>query len=415
MKVLLVNQSDSLGGAAVVTYRLLRALLREGVDAKMLVMNQRGCDALVTPAGSHFSHAVAFGMERWQIANANGFDRNDLFKVSTGHFSVGISSHPWVKEADIICLNWVNQGLSSAKDISRLHKMGKKIIWTMHDMWPFTGICHHAYECPGYLKECGNCPFLGHKAHKNDLSHRVWQEKMRYLQDVPITYVAVSSWLAKRARESSLLRDKEVITIPNAFPAQLYKTSSPNYIKGYDREETPNIILMGAARLDDPIKGLDYAIDALNIIFDSHPEMANKSLALFFGSLRDRSRLDRLHFSHLHLGMVNDPKILRHLYACGKVILSTSLYETLPTTLIEGQAGGCLPVTFDRGGQSDIVEHLKSGYIATYKDPQSVADGILWALNSNIDRDLLHESVVDRFSAPQIARKYITLFNKLME
>lgn len=412
-RVVLVNHSDTVGGAAVVTYRLLMALRRAGVDARMVVFNKAGSDPFVSEVGSRLRRSLSFTLERAQIAMCNGMNRSDLFKVSTGHWAHGVASHPWVREADVVCLNWVNQGLMSVAGLERLHRMGKKIVWTMHDMWAMTGICHHAYECPNFTGSCGNCPFLGAKAGRGDLSARVWRQKQRVFSRVPVTFVAVSKWLAQRAAESSLLRDQDVRVIPNAFPIDQFQTTSASYVRGVDREQKPNIILMGAARLDDPIKGLDYAVEALNHIFDDHPEVANKTLAVFFGDLRDRSRLDGLRLSHLWAGRVNDPKILRHLYACAKVVVSTSLYETLPGTLIEGQAAGCLPVTFGRGGQDDIVRHKQTGYIARYKDAEDVAHGILWALDAGVPRQELHETVRANFAADVVARRYIELFKEL--
>ena len=124
--------------------------------------------------------------------------------------------------------------------------------------------------------------------------------------------------------------------------------------------------------------------------------------------------LDDLRFPYTHLGRIDDPLTLRRLYASAKVVLSTSLYETLPGTLIEGQAAGCLPVTFGRGGQHDIVEHLGNGYIAEYRNPRSVAEGIEWALDKNPDRNELHESVYRRFSSDSVVEKYLDLFNELL-
>ena len=132
--------------------------------------------------------------------------------------------------------------------------------------------------------------------------------------------------------------------------------------------------------------GLDYAIDALNHIFDNYPEIASTTAVYFFGQLKNQEALDRLRFSHQWLGMINDFKIIRYLCASAKVMLSTSLYETLGGTLVEGQAGGAIPVTFGGDGRTDVVEHLKNGYIARHKDVEDVAQGIMWALKADIPR-----------------------------
>lgn len=415
-KVVLVNHSDTLGGASVVTFRLMQALRRQGVDARMLVYTKTSDEPMVSVAGgTRFTRGVRFCMERLGIITANGLNYSDLFKVSTGSFGMNIDSHPWVKDADIVCLNWINQGLMSLDAIRRLHNKGKKIVWTMHDMWPLTGICHHAYECEYYRDGCGNCQFLAGGGEPGDLSARCFAKKQRLYTEVPITFVAVSNWLATQARKSALTHDQHVVTIPNAFPVEQFTTDPGTRIDSLDSALKPNIILFGAARLDDPIKGLDYTIDALNHIFDNHPDIATGAAAVFFGSLADKSKLDRLRFSHRWLGRVNDFKILQHLYANAKVILSTSLYETLPGTLIEGLSTGALPVTFDHGGQADIVDHLRNGYIARYKDPVSVAQGIMWALDTPTDRNALHAEVEAKFSSKAVADKYIQLFTQLLD
>ncbi|MCM1029179.1 MAG: glycosyltransferase [Pseudoflavonifractor sp.] len=418
MKVTFISHSDTLGGAAIVTYRLMRALRREGIDARMVVYTKRSDDPNVTAIGSRYIRGMKFLAERLQIALANGFSRDKLFKVSTASIGMRVYSHPWVKEADVVALGWFNQGLVSLRGLKKLHKLGKPLVWTMHDMWAMTGICHHAYECTGYrLDGCGNCQFLAGKS-RADLSRRVWQKKMDLATRVPIQYVAVSNWLATNASRSLLLREAKVDVIPNAFPVDYF---SPEGVADPSLDPLASLganelrVVMCAARLDDTIKGLPYAIDALNHIFDNHPEIARRMSVIFVGEFHDPAALDSLRLHHISLGRVNDPSMLRRIYAYSQVVLSTSLYETLPGTLIEGQSMGCIPVTFDRGGQCDIVDHLTTGYIAEYKNPESVAEGIIWGVTqTDITRDMLHESVVARFSSGTVAQRYIRLFNELL-
>lgn len=413
-KVVLVNHSDTLGGAAVVTFRLLQALRQAGVDARMVVYTKTSHEENVADVGTRFIRGLSFIFERLSMLPALGFKYANVFKVSTGSFAFNVHRHPWIKEADIVCLNWINQGLLGLRGIRKLHRMGKKIVWTQHDMWAMTGICHHAYECKNYLKECGHCPFLS-SGYSNDLSHRMWRKKRKLYEEVPIKFVTVSRWLEKLARKSSLLHDQDVRTIYNAFPVDQFYTVPPYTLDTFVMPDKPNIILFGAARLDDPIKGLDYTIEALNYIFDNYPAVASKTAVYFFGSLKNPRALDRLRFSHRNLGLITDFKILRYLYSISKVIISTSLYETLQVTLIEGQSGGALPVTFGVDGRADVVEHLKTGYIADYKDPKDIAEGVMWALNADIDREALHESVRDRFASTTIAGQYIELFSEMMD
>lgn len=414
LKVTLVSHSDMLGGASIVTYRLMNALRHEGIDARMLVFTKVGKSDNIESIGSRGVRGFKFMLERLRIFLGNNFNREDLFKVSIANIGMDICSHPWIVESDVVCVNWINQGMMSLKELSKLTAMGKAVVWTMHDMWCMTGICHHAYECDGYLRECGHCPFL-HSGSSNDLSHKVWKQKNRIYSDKKITFVAVSNWLARKAAESSLLKDQRVVVIPNAFPTEAFLTTPTHTVETFNINLDRNLIVMGAARLDDPIKGLDLAVDALNYIFDNYPDIANTSTLILFGDLRNRQKLDLLRFPYQHIGKINDWRMLRQLYASAKVVLSTSLYETLPGTLIEGQAAGCLPVSFGRGGQSDIItEHKVNGYIARYRDIKDIAEGILWGLNEPRDREALHVSVGKRFSAENVAKQYIALFNELL-
>lgn len=413
MNVCLICNNDLNGGAAIVTSRLMQALRHEGLDARMLVFSKLSESPNIEMVSSQNGRIWHFIKERVGIMLCNGFSRKNLFRVSTADTGIDLCSHPWVQEADVILLSWVNQGMLSLKGIRRLCSMGKPVVWVMHDMWCMTGICHHAYECTRYTEQCGCCPYLN-SSKKHDLSFRTWRRKKNLYDNTDITFVAVSNWLAECGRRSSLLADQRIEVIPNAFPASSFVTSHQELLNLPQLDYSKKMIVMGASRLDDPIKGLDYAIDALNILFDEHPAIAKDCIAVFYGNLRDKSLFDRLNFPFQLLGSVSDQIVIRELYSAAQIVLSTSLYETLPTTLIEGQAGGALPVTFGRGGQSDIVDHLKTGYIAEYKNPRSVAEGILWALNAGIDRETLHDSVEQRFASRIVVRRFIDLFDELL-
>lgn len=415
LKVILLSHSDTLGGAAVVTYRLMQALRDVGVDARMIVFMKNGNDPCVATACERNLRNLHFIPERLRIMASNGFNRRDLFKVSIASCGVSLHRHPWVQEADIIAINWINQGLLSLSGIRALSKLGKPIVWTMHDMWCMTGICHHAYECQGFQSWCGYCPFIKSGRHENDLSRKIWLKKQRLYRDAGIHFVAVSNWVADKARESGLLKEQSVSVIPNALPVDFFITKPTAPVKQYNIDYSRKLILMGAARLDDPIKGLEYAIEAFNYIFDNHPELANQCSVVLFGDLRDETLLKKIRMHYHHLGRINDNKLLRQLYAASSVVVSTSLYETFGCTLIEGQASGCVPVSFGMGGQSDIIDHKVNGYIADYKSSKSIAEGIIWALNNTIEREALHQSVKERFSSEVVATEYIRLFHRLLK
>ena len=171
---------------------------------------------------------------------------------------------------------------------------------------------------------------------------------------------------------------------------------------------------MGARRLDVEVKGFKELIETTQYIAHNKPELAEKIHLVLYGDLHDKSLLNKIEIPCTYLGTIASTEQLSRLYRHSDIVLSTALYENLPGTLIEGQASGCLPVTFGMGGQADIVDHLKTGYIADYKDAASVAEGIEWAIGANVSRQFLHDEVERKFAASKIAQQYIELFENII-
>ncbi len=419
MKIALICKSDSTGGAAVVTFRLMNALRANGMDARMIVTEKKSGSPHVIEAASQNKSLVPFLAERLRIFAGNGFNRKTLFRIDTASDGLPLHRIPFVREADVICLNWVNQGVVSLKGIRKLAALGKPLVWTMHDMWNMTGICHHAGYCQKFLGprgECGDCPLLEYKVSKNDLSHKVWQHKRNLYDSVNINFVAVSTWLADTARKSSLMHDSDISVIPNAFDTTTI--SLPTKTAVSDNRDSARIIF-GAARIDDPVKNHHTLVEATKILADKYPQEAKRLELVTFGSLKDPDALKGVAIRHTHLGRIS-PEEIRDIYESGSVVVSTSEWETLPGTLIEGQAWGCVPVALDHGGQPDIIDHLSTGYLAPWSDNRKenalrIAEGILWGINNrNSVIQIMQQSVIEKFAENTVAEKYIRLFRKLL-
>lgn len=411
-KILLINHSDTRGGAAVVTFRLMKALCACGIDARMLVMHKYSDSLRVAEAEPRWLAKGAFLAEHAEIFARDGFSRDNLFRISTARFGIPLHRHPWVREADAIALNWVNQGLLTLDEICRIHRMGKRIAWTMHDMWEMTGICHHAGTCTRFTSTCGNCPLICGGRHARDLSTSVQSRKARLYADVPIRFVAVSSWLADRARVSSLLGSAlssssllkpSLTVIPNAFPVEDFHWQPSASRESLGLPVDVRLIVMGAARLDDPIKDLPLAVRALNAVHERRPA---DTAAVFFGDIRDPHALDSLRMPFVHLGSIADQRRIAQIFAHATAVLSTSQYETLPGTVIEGIAAGATAVATDSGGQRDIIDHGVNGYLVAEHTPDAVADALLRALSAPFPRQAQHASMAGRFAADVIAARY---------
>jgi len=414
MKIALICKSDATGGAAVVTFRLMNALRAKGIDARMIVAEKRTDSPWVIKAAPDYKIKSAFIRERLKIYMANGFNRSTLFQVDTA--SVGLPLHhiPFIKDADVICLNWINQGLMSLRGIRKLAALGKPIVWTMHDMWNMTGICHHAGYCLGFLSPdgtCRRCPLLTGKVSCKTMARKIWKAKKKLYDNAHIRFVAVSNWLAESARKSSLMKDAGITVIPNAFPIKETTTGASS--------APLKRIIFGAARIDDPIKGHETLVKATRILKNKYPEEAGSLELVTFGSLKNPEALKDVAIAHTHLGRIS-PQEIKEVYSSGIAVVSTSEWETLPGTLIEGQAWGCVPVTLNHGGQPDIIDHLRTGYLAPWSDSEeerasSIADGIIWAShNAHRLKEEMQKSVRDRFSEEAVAKSYIRLFENCL-
>lgn len=417
--IAILCKSDSNGGAAVVSRRLTEALRRHGHDAVLLVEEKLTDLPYVQRVGNPLSRFCTFIAERLQIFLHNGFSRRNLFKVDTAAFGLPLYLHPAVKKADVVVLNWVNQGMLSLKGVRKIAESGKKIVWIMHDMWNFTGICHHSMECRNFTQECGDCFLLGKDGGPHDLSAEIHRKKVKLYDETDITFVAVSNWLADRARQSTLLRDRRLSVIHNPFDILPIERKR-------DENRPSHRILFAAAGLDNWIKGLDTFREAVNIFARNHPDLAADSEVVLMGSLKDPASISGFSLPVDYLGSVNGDRAIAEAFAGCDVVVNASRFENLPGTLIEGQAYGAVPVAFDRGGQSDIISHLSTGFLAQWdedyhKRAENLAEGIFWALSQvqNEDNGLnlrkrMKKAVEEKFSYEKISSDFIKLFETIV-
>ena len=407
MKVVILNTSERTGGAAIAANRLLKALKKSGIDVSMLVRDKQTEDTdVISIEASWFKRQIDFWRFLWErliIFVCNRLSRKRLFQVSIANTGNDISQHPLVKEADIIHLHWINQGFLSLNDIRKLIQTGKPIVWTMHDMWPCTAICHYSYGCDNFTKRCGSCKFLNSR-HSKDLSSYVFSQK-QFLNNSSINLVAVSSWLKTLAEESALTNKLAVTVIPNVLDIKSFSPSEKSVArKILSFPSGKKIILMGAARLNDPIKGFDYLLQSLSIL--RHKYQTDIMLVLFGGIKGDDSFLQEIPYPYISMGLLRDTAQIAQLYAASDVIVVPSRYETFGQTIIEGMACGCPAVSFDNSGQTDIIDHLQNGYLAKYKDVEDLARGIMWVLDHPEPAELsrvCREKVLSKYQESVVA------------
>ena len=148
-------------------------------------------------------------------------NKETRFSFSLSNTGVDITNHPLFRKADCIHFHWINKGFLSFNGIKKIINTGKPIVWTMHDMWPFTGGCHYSGSCLRFTSRCGKCPFLRTQS-EQDLSTRIQEEKNKIFSTGNIQFITPSDWLRKEAEKSIILKDKEIKTIRNTIDLQKF-------------------------------------------------------------------------------------------------------------------------------------------------------------------------------------------------
>ena len=416
MRVLIINTSERMGGAAIAAHRLMDALRNNGIQAKMLVRDKQTDRVTVIGLKKSLWQIWRFVWERILIWKANHFKKHNLFAVDIANTGTDITVLPEFKQAEIIHLHWINQGMLSLKDLRKILLSGKPVIWTMHDMWPCTGICHHARECDKYHQECQCCPYIYKGGGKKDISNQVFKTKQELYKLAPITFITCSQWLKERASQSALLTNHSVINIPNPINTGLFKPR--NKQEARERRALPTdkkLILFGSAKITDKRKGIDYFIESCKILSEKYPEVVKEWGVVVYGKESEQLK-PLVPFEVYPLNYISSEKELVDVYNAVDLFVTPSLEENLPNTIMEAMACGIPCVGFNVGGIPEMIDHLHNGYVADYKSAEDFANGIHWALSEGEYPSLSEAAcrkVVTSYSESAIAKKYIEVYNKI--
>jgi glycosyltransferase involved in cell wall biosynthesis len=413
MKALLLNTSELGGGAAKATHRLHRGLRAIGVDSHLLVQTKQSTDSTVIGPSTKLDKLSALVRQRLdgQTLWSSRKTRTSLF--SYANVPDGLAKKIETNNPDIVHLFWVNGGFLR---VDTIRKIKRPIVWTLHDMWPFTGGCHYDDECYGFKNSCGNCPVL-RSNDARDLSHQVWSRKQKSWQELPIVVVATSYWLADMARASSLFRNKRIEVLPNGLDTDKYKPADKAAARAiYNLPLNKQLILFSAfGAISDKRKGYQFLLPALKLLSECG-RLKNIELVIV-GSEEPQHPLDFGVKAH-YMGHLHDDVSQVLLYSAADVLVSPSVQENLSNAVMESLACGTPVVAFNIGGMPDMIEHKGNGYLAKPFDHISFAEGISWVLSDAS----LHEGlssrarslVVARFGLDIVARRYQTLYRDVL-
>lgn len=410
MRVLIVNSSDLEGGAARAAYRLHHSLLKEGVDSKLLVQSKVSDDFTVLGPISKVEKLASRIRPLLDSLSNRRYERRTktLYSSSWLPFS-NVVERINALNPDIVHLHWVASGMMRIEDVARINA---PIVWSLHDMWPFTGGCHYDELCGAFKNGCGRCKVLGSSV-EADLSRKVFLRKQKIFEKKKnITIVGLSRWLAREAKESQLFSGYSVVNLPNPIDTNIFAPFEKSKARELLRlPQNKKLILFGAmAATSDPRKGFRELSEALEQL-----EVQDVELVVFGASSPEKntSFKQKTHY----LGRLHDDVTLRVLYSAVDVMVVPSLQENLSNVIMESLACGTPVVGFNVGGNPDLVDHRVSGYLAKPYDIEDLVRGLIWVLeneNTNAVSSLARQKVTREFEQSHVAMQYINLYRTIL-
>ncbi len=413
MKILHVIAGDLTGGAARGAYWLHQSLLSIRVDSSVIVQKGQYNDPTVFSMETNTMNKLGIRLISKINSKINSAPLRFLYQdrkktpFSTGFGGNDIRQHPAFKSADIIHLHWINAGMINFKLLKSFHK---PIIWTMRDMWPFTGGCHYALDCDKYEDRCGACPQLN-SDYQYDLSRWIWKRKCSNLPE-SLHLVAISNWLGDVAQNSSIFSNYQVKVIPNGIDIKVFKPVDKIQAKKIlNLPLDKPVILLGAKNVHDSYKGFPEFIKAVDFLRDKDFHF------VLFGKV-DCGVLDKVQIPYTNLGSFQDELALRLVYSAADVFVAPSIQEAFGKTLVESMACGTPVVAFNATGPKDIVTHKETGYLATPFEPEDLARGIKWVLEDEERKKCLSQKAREKaemcFDVKQVAQQYLKLYEEVL-
>ncbi len=397
MKVLLINYFDS-GGAARACIRLHQGLLKNGIESKILFCVRKNKDIPETfafnegvdlsPFGSLLNRTRKYFFKKnkdYQLRNLpKGYE---LFQFPISTFD--IINHPLYEWADIINFHWVANFLDWP---SFFKKNIKPLVWTLHDMLPFTG---------GYHYEIG-FPLLAYaRLIKKNLAI-----KTKVLEKQNIQVVAPSNWMYEKSSKSDLFGNFSHTIIPYGINSEIFKPSNKILArKHFDLPVDKKIVLFVADDTNNKRKGFEYLKDAIELLDE------NLVLVVIGNNIPKFEKYPNIR----KMGYIREDQILALAYVAVDLFVIPSIEDNLPNTILESLLCGTPVVGFNIGGVPEIIIQGKNGILCQNISAENLANSIFNALEIPFQKKWIRANAQERFDEFVQARNYIKLFENTID
>lgn len=418
MLVTHLSSSDAVGGAAIAAHRLHEGLRRLGVASRMLVAEKSIQDENVTPVvrsrtfHRRLQRRLRSELIARQFARYSKTRPTSLDSFSDDRVAEPNALNQTISRSGIYHLHWV-AGLLDYRSFFRSIPGAVPLVWTLHDMNPFTGGCHYTAGCEKFAAGCGACPALG-SVTSFDLSAASFRRKcVAYgrLQPKKVRIVAPSRWLSDEASRSALFQRFEIMIIPNGLDTEVFQPRNRAVARDvFGIPQKMRIVMFAAQSSDNHRKGFDLllaALDGLNIDGD-----------IGLASVGGGGCLGSPGTNQFPLGELNSERLMSFAYSAADVFISPSREDNLPNVLLEAMACGTPTVAFEVGGIRDIVRPGLTGLLAPAEDVRSLRHGILAILRDDEKRQAMSREsrrvALQEYRSELQAERYHGIYQQLL-
>ncbi|MDP4267503.1 MAG: glycosyltransferase [Bacteroidota bacterium] len=423
MKILLVSTSDR-GGAAKACIRLHLGLLENGIDSKLLLLHKT--DYLIPESYQYeiklpkisiwkrlinktkrILKEIYFIPDTHEKNDKSYFLRNrplefEIFSFPFTNFD--FSENPLFKDADIINLHWVSEFF----DYKQFPLINKPIVWTLHDMNPFTGGCHYSGDCKSYNDNCSNCPQLIGTV-KPNYSEELLYYKLKHLNNYKnLAIVSPSEWLLNCSMNSKLFKYVQHNHIPYGLNKEIFKPRDRKFSKNIFGINPEKIVIMFTADgINNKRKGFEILLNAIKLVY------GKEKICIL--SIGNNNKLNDIGIEHIPIQFIKDERFMSVAYSAADILITPSLEDNLPLTVMESLMCGNPVIGFSIGGVKEMIEHQINGFIADDVSPLSLSKQIQKFINfpNFFDRNNIRSNTIKKYDSNICTKKYLELYNNI--
>lgn len=412
IRVLHINTWGGIGGAFIASNRLHQALLSSGINSVLAygrILNNS--DAGLKGSNLYRKIKPENKVERLSIKVCKRLGLNDIGNIS----SFSLREQEYFSRASVLNFHNLHSNYFSYLSLPTLTQ-DKPAVWTLHDMWSFTGHCAYSYDCSRWQTGCGKCPYPDSQpAIRRDATDLEWKLKNWVYSRSNITVVTPSSWLESQVKQSMLNRFP-IHHIPNGIDTAVYQPLDPEQCKSLlGVANGKKVLMFGAQMLTDLRKGSDLLVKALS----SLPASLKAEIILLTLGEGGEAIAEAVGMQTLNLGYVSSDHLKAICYSAADLFIFPTRADNLPLVLQESMACGTPMVSFKIGGVSDLVRPGITGYLAEPEDAKDFCNGIVQLLEDRQERDRMRQQcraiALEEFPLELQAKRYIDLYRQLVQ